>query len=272
MPAAPHPELSARFGRPCWFHPVTGSTNDDASALARAGAPHGALVLADEQRQGRGRLGRSWFSPPAHNLYFSLILRPRTSPADTGLLTLAAGVAIAEVLGLGLKWPNDVVYQPAAPGHGGVGADGVSAAVRGRQLPDHGFRKVAGLLTEMDVRSGRVEWVVLGVGLNVDQPSFPDELPDAASLRMLRGAPQDRMAILEALLPALDARTEQIHGERGVIIDAWSQLSAFGQRRLVCGALEGVSVGLRSDGALLLRDDAGTVHPILAGDVLLAQT
>ncbi len=238
----PHPELSARLDRRCWHYPSTGSTNDDAWRLARAGAPHGSLVLADAQTAGRGRLGRSWFSPPQHNLYFSLILRPQTTPAQTALATLAAGVAMAEVLGLRLKWPNDVV--------------------------DPDFRKVAGLLSEMDVVAGRVAFVVLGVGLNVNQPDFPADLPLAASLRMLRGHDMDRHALLAQLLPALDHRIQQIEHERPAVIRAWSSLSATTGRRVRVGELEGTALGLRDDGALMLRDDAGQLHHVVAGDVL----
>ncbi len=242
MAAAPHAELSDRLGRSCWHHDSTGSTNDDAWTLARAGAPHGSVVVADTQRSGRGRLGRSWYSPPGHNLYFSMILRPRTAPAQTALITLAAGVAMAEVLELGLKWPNDVV--------------------------DARLRKVAGLLSEMDLLDGEVAFVILGVGLNVNQPDFPTDLPQAASLRMLRGAELDRYALLERLLPALDRRIQQIHTQRDDIVQAWSALSVTTGQPVRVGELEGTALGLRDDGALLVRDAAGTVHPVVAGDVL----
>lgn len=241
MLPAPHPELSARLGRPCWYHPVTGSTNDDAAALAEQGAPHGAVVLADQQTAGRGRVGRSWFSPPDHNLYFSLILRPSTAPSETALLTLAAGVAIAEVLGLQLKWPNDVV----APG----------------------FRKVAGLLCEMDVCDGRVVSVVLGVGINVNQPGFPSDLPLAASLRTLGGEVVERHGLLARLLPVLEHRTQQIVDDRAAVVRAWSALSATTGQRVRVGDIEGVATGLRADGALLLRLDDGREHAVVAGDV-----
>jgi BirA family biotin operon repressor/biotin-[acetyl-CoA-carboxylase] ligase len=239
---APHPEFSRRFGRSCWYHPVTGSTNDDAATLATAGAPHGSIVLADAQTAGRGRLGRSWYSPPEHNLYFSLILRPDTPPAETPLITIAAGVAMAEVLGLRIKWPNDVV--------------------------DDGFRKVAGLLSELDVVKGRVASVVLGVGLNVNQPDFPADLPLAASLRMLRGQPLDRHALLAQLLPVLDHRVQQVHDDRQAVVQAWSALSATTGQRVSVGAIEGTALGLRPDGALLLRLDDGREHAVVAGDVL----
>ncbi len=237
-----HPELSARLGRSCWCFERTDSTNDRAFELASAGAPHGSVVLADAQSAGRGRLGRAWFSPPAHNLYFTMVLRPRTAPAETSLITLAAGVAVAEVLGLRAKWPNDVV--------------------------DPQLRKVAGLLAEMDVLQGRVTFVLMGIGLNVNQPEFPPDLPQAASLLMLRGHALDRHDVLAELLPALDRRSEQIHGERRQLVEDWSALSATIGRRVRVGALEGLALGLREDGALLLRDDQDRVHPIVAGDVL----
>ncbi|MFH1463959.1 MAG: biotin--[acetyl-CoA-carboxylase] ligase, partial [Pseudomonadota bacterium] len=131
--ARPHARLSARFGRPTWFFPEIGSTNDEAVRLASEGAPHGALVLAERQAAGRGRLGRTWVSSPGEDLLFSLVLRPGTAPADTPLITLAAGVAVAETVGLQLKWPNDVVGRPAAAATGGVRADGAGAAAQRRQ-------------------------------------------------------------------------------------------------------------------------------------------
>ena len=238
----PHAAYSERFGRRCWYRELTGSTNEDAVELAAAGAPHGSLVLADAQSAGRGRLGRSWHSPPGHNLYFSLILRPDTAPADTPLITIAAGGAVAETLGLRLKWPNDVVTP--------------------------GFHKVAGLLSELDVHQGRVRWVVLGVGLNVNQPAFSADLPMARSLRQLHGRELDRLALLERLLPALDRRVARVCDRRPQLVEAWTALAVTTGRRVQVGSLHGVALGLRPDGALLLRDDTGRIHPVLAGDVL----
>ncbi len=239
----PHAAHSERFGRSCWFHELTGSTNDDAAALADEGAPHGSMVLADAQTAGRGRLGRDWHSPAGQNLYFSLVLRPRTAPADTPLLTIAAGVAMAEVLGLRLKWPNDVVTED--------------------------FHKIAGILSEIDLSQGRVNWVVLGVGLNVNQRVFPEDLPMARSLRQLRGETLDRWELLERLLPALDRRVAQVQGERERLVRDWSALAATTDRQVRVGELRGTALGLRPDGALLVRDASGRIHPVVAGDVLL---
>src|SRR4051794_14278733 len=135
------------------------STNDEAAAWARAGAPHGALVIADAQTGGRGRLGRTWHSPPGENLYFSTVLRPEIPPHRAPPLTLAVGVALADAVreagcDAQLKWPNDLLL------------DG---------------KKVAGILTEMTTSGGRVEFVVIGIGVNLDARAFPAELDGRAT-------------------------------------------------------------------------------------------
>src|SRR5690606_523786 len=136
-----------------------GSTSDVAMALAGAGAPHGTVVIARAQRQGRGRLGRRWYSPPGERLYLSLLLRPALPAAAIPPITLAAGVAVAEAaaeLGAAprLKWPNDVLTA------GG---------------------KLAGVLTETTSRGDRVEAAVVGVGVNVRTAEFPPELRGVAT-------------------------------------------------------------------------------------------
>ncbi len=244
MTAPPLDEaLSARLGRPVRCAACTGSTNDDAQQLGRQGAPHGALVMAERQRQGRGRLGRSWLSQPGENLTFSLLLRPDCEPSAAPLITLAAGVALAEVSGARLKWPNDVL--------------------------DHADRKLAGLLAELDVRQGRVRFVVLGVGLNVNQREFPPQLPQAGSLALMAGRSLDRMALLERLLPAIEAWTAMVASEPAAVLTAWRRHSATLGRAVQVGAQRGVAEDLRADGALLLRLDDGELIPVLAGDVLL---
>ena len=242
-------ELSARFARPTWFFPSTDSTNDDAARLAGAGAPHGALVLAEAQRAGRGRLGRSWCGAPGLDLLFSLVLRPDLPPERCPLLTLAAGAAVAETLDLQLKWPNDVV--------GRLGTAGV-------------WHKVAGLLCELEVAEGRVRHVVLGIGINVNQERFPADLPEAASLLQIAGRRFDRIELLERLLPALDRRLRQVRDEPALVLAAWAAHSAMEGRRVRVGGIEGIAAGLRADGALLLRDDEGRITPVLAGDVRVA--
>src|SRR5262249_7148114 len=157
----------------------TGSTNDDAAALVRAGAPHGTVVVADEQTQGRGRQGRSWGSPPGANLHLSAVLRPPLPPHEAPPLTLAAAVAVCDALrGLGadarIKWPNDVVIDD---------------------------RKVAGILTESSTRGGGLDAVVIGIGVNVNWTELAPELAaTATSVALAVGRPVDRERLCADLL------------------------------------------------------------------------
>lgn len=138
-----------RIGRPLHAYETVGSTNDVARALASAGAPEGASVLARAQERGRGRRGRSWSSPADQGVYLSVILRPRLSVADSGWLAVLGGVSAADALeeiglrGLRLKWPNDVLV---------------------------GGRKIAGVLVEPRAGAERIEFAILGIGVNVAQP------------------------------------------------------------------------------------------------------
>lgn len=159
-----------RFGRPVEAHEVIGSTNERAKELARQGAPEGLLVTAEQQTAGKGRLGRPWQTPAGRALALSLLLRPLIPPTLAPRLTLVAAVAVAEAvraetgLPVGIKWPNDL--QIAG-------------------------RKLCGILTEMEAEIEQVRFVVLGIGLNVNQTlaEFPPELRETAtSLRLALGA------------------------------------------------------------------------------------
>ncbi len=226
--------LALRSGRPVEHHAETSSTNTRARALAAA-LPAGAplpLVVADHQTAGRGRLGRSWSAAPGAGLLFSLVLRPPVPPAEAPRCVLLWAAAMAEVLGLLLKWPNDL-----------VDAEG---------------RKVGGMLAELDgLGADRVPSVILGVGINIEPPSDP-ALPQAGSLRALGRAPADRAALLGALVRAVD----RFDPRDPAGLDRW-RAHTLGRRVRVAGR-EGVATGLREDGALLV-DGA----PILAGDVEL---
>src|SRR5713101_1771541 len=135
------------------------STNDVARELALAGASEGLCVIAREQTAGRGRQGRSWSSPPGEGLYLSLILRPQVTASASAMITLAAAVAVAETLRLGfhaaadIKWPNDIL-------------------VRGR--------KICGILVEAAIEGDRLQYAVLGIGVNIAQRSFPEQVTDSA--------------------------------------------------------------------------------------------
>jgi BirA family biotin operon repressor/biotin-[acetyl-CoA-carboxylase] ligase len=243
------------LGRTVHAHGEVDSTNDIARDLAEDGAAHGELVIADSQRHGRGRRGRSWLAPPGSSLLFSLILRPELPPARAPELTLTAAVALAEVLsGAGfearIKWPNDVL-------------------IRGR--------KVAGLLTELSAEAGKVRFAILGVGLNVnlERSELPPEVAETAtSLRAERGEPVPRLFLLAAMLAALEGWLDRLQGEGfAPVRQAWKERSAtLGARVTVEEGGErvvGTAVDLDEAGALMVRDLAGKIHRIVAGDVTL---
>ena len=236
---------------------VCASTNDEAAAWARAGAPEGAVVIAEEQERGRGRLGRTWHSPRGENLYFSTVLRPRIAPHLAPPLTLVAAVALAEaVAGAGadpeLKWPNDVLL------------DG---------------RKVAGILTEMATSGARIEHVIVGIGVNLETRRFPDELAARATSLALALAlppeePVDREAFIAALCAALERWYLRFLDEgTAPVVAAWrARARLFGRRVEIAGGGEpvrGVAEALDDDGALVVRSDDGTRVRVMAGELSL---
>jgi BirA family biotin operon repressor/biotin-[acetyl-CoA-carboxylase] ligase len=245
------------LGRGYEWHAACASTNDLAATRARAGAAQGLVVATDQQSAGRGRLGRAWHSPVGENLYVSIVLRPARPAPEIPPLTLLAGAAVARALaGLGLsprlKWPNDVQI-----------------------VNEGGVRKVAGILTEMSSEGGRVGHVVVGLGLNVNGTEFPPELATrATSLRLAAGRAFDRADVLAAVLEATEPLYEDF-AARGPIVatTAWQERAALGERCRVAmpgapGAeLVGVALGVDPDGALRLRDDSGSIHRVLSGEI-----
>lgn len=225
----------------------TASTNDDALALARAGASHGTVVLADTQTHGRGQKGRVWHSPPHTNVYLSVILRPALPPAAAPPLTLVAGVAVCDTVNLfappaSIKWPNDIL-------------------IRGR--------KVAGILTESSTRGNHLEAVVVGVGVNVNLTALPPDLHTVAtSIAIERGAPIDRDAFVERLLGSLEHWFDR-HAAAGptAITQAWRQRAILlGQRvRVAEGA--GRARDIDDDGALCVELDDGRLVRVRSGEV-----
>ena len=256
---------TAIVGRPLLFYECLGSTNDLAKERARAGAAEGLVVLADEQTTGRGRQGRAWAAPPGSSLLMSLLLRPAwLPPADTFALTMLAGAALCEAVEqvapvrTALKWPNDLLL-PARPG------------------APPATHKAAGILCECELAGDRIEWVVIGIGVNVNwvpagQVDGRDLAQVATSLAAAIGSPIGRGALLRSLLARLDTRyTALRQGRREDLFVAWrGRLATLGQStvvRLPRGELQGVAVGVEQTGALLLRDERDVVHTILAGDV-----
>ena len=178
------------FTGPVHYFETLDSTNDLAKALAVQGAPEGTVVVAEAQTSGRGRLGREWDSPPGVGLYVSLVLRPMLPPMELPQITLTTAVAVVRavrrVAGLapGIKWPNDLLLNG---------------------------KKLGGILTEMETESDRIRHVVVGLGLNVNNPGFPPELAaTATSLALEAGRTFSRVNLLQAWLEEFEALYEPI--------------------------------------------------------------
>jgi BirA family biotin operon repressor/biotin-[acetyl-CoA-carboxylase] ligase len=236
--------LRAALGmRPFQYHPVVGSTNDLAAAWLRAGAPAGAVVIADEQRAGRGRQGRIWHTPRGSALAVSVILRPDVSRAalcsGVGALAVVDLCTTVGIQDVGIKWPNDV--QVAG-------------------------RKVAGILPEAVWINQELVGVVLGIGVNVSV-HFEGELAErAASLEPFAGRALDRATLLSVLLSAVDTYSLLTPTEA---LRRWrARLNTLGQRVRV-GDVVGVAVDTDQTGALLVQTDSGAVERVVAGDIAL---
>ena len=244
-----------RVGQAFRHRRICGSTNDEMARWAEQGAPDGAVVAADEQTAGRGRLGRVWHSPPGSSLYVSLLLRPRVSPAALPPLTLLTGAVLANVLAdLGvpcrLKWPNDVMLPTG-----------------------QGLKKAGGILTEMATSQGQIRHVVVGIGLNVLPIVFPADLANVAtSLGNVSGTPPDRLWVLQRFLnlfePAYDAFLRE---GASYALGAWRPHAWLGQLCRVerePEAILGRAVDVEDTGALVLEDSEGKRHVILSGEVI----
>jgi BirA family transcriptional regulator, biotin operon repressor / biotin---[acetyl-CoA-carboxylase] ligase len=254
------PALTTRWlGRAYEWWEACGSTNDLAGERARAGAPAGLVIAADTQTAGRGRMGRTWHSPPGANLYLSLLLRPDRPAPEIPPLTLLAGGALAGALaGLGfaprLKWPNDVELVDEAGSR----------------------RKVAGILTEMSSAGERALHVVVGVGINVNGAAFPADIADRATSlqRASGGEPLDRAAVLAAFLNHLEPLLAD-YERRGpaAAVAAFESYAALPAPCRVTAPgrpnerLEGVALGVDPDGALRLRDETGHIHRVVSGEL-----
>ncbi len=227
-----------------------GSTNVEAKRLAAQGASDGTLVIAESQNAGQGRLDRSFFCPRG-GIWFSVILRPTFFPREAPKSTLMAAVAVTQAmrafkLEAGIKWPNDILYQG---------------------------KKLVGISTEMSADIDRINYVVIGIGINaiISQEQFPADLQDrAASMSMFLGN-FDRIGFFQQVLRNLEAVYKEVQSQGfEPILQEWRQLSVtLGEEVNVLGIKEtfsGRAVDIAEDGALLI--DVGTeIRPVYAGDV-----
>ena len=247
------------FGSTLHYSSEIGSTNDEAARLAERGAPEGTTIVASAQTAGRGRLGRSWFSPPGAGLYVSVICRRRKA---VPYLTLAGGVAVAEGirgatgLPVEIKWPNDVVVGGPGP-----------------------LRKLAGVLAEASSGSGGVQYVVLGFGINLRPAAYPSEIADrATSLEAELGRVANAPLVLAESLASLAGWIGSIEQSgAAALLDRWRALAPSAQGHRVqwesaTGLKHGRTAGLGDDGALLVNcgvaaGASGQVERIISGTV-----
>jgi BirA family biotin operon repressor/biotin-[acetyl-CoA-carboxylase] ligase len=242
------------FARNIHHYYKIGSTNTAAMEAAGAGAPEGTVFLAEQQTAGRGRGANQWYSAQSSGIYCSVILRPALPPSEVLVLALAAGLAvhaavqeINPLVNPDLKWPNDLLI------------DG---------------RKFCGILTEMNAEVTRVRHIVVGIGINVNQTSFPEELrPIATSLHLASRSEWSRVELCAALLKSLDREYRDLlknPGARDSILRRFEERSSSVRGRGVLvdegGGFEGVTEGLDSRGFLQVRTEDG-LRVVLSGVV-----
>lgn len=230
------------------------STNNYAKKIANEGCPHGTVVIADKQTLGRGRVGRQWQSDSSDGIWFSLVIRPDLEPENIQIITLAASVAVVEAIDetqgivCGIKWPNDIML------------DG---------------KKLGGILTELSAEPGHVNYVVVGIGINVNQDleQFDDEIKQkAASLKMHTGKQVSRVDLLGSVL----SHFEKIYkcvllGQNQEIIDKWNKFSVtIGKEvKIIYRDVEyiGTAQSIASDGKLIVECKDGVMREISAGEI-----
>ena len=245
------------FGKEIISYKKVDSTNDAAYELAEKGVREGAVIFAEEQTKGRGRYGRRWISPPKSGIYMSCILRPHIAPNEIPRITLLAAVAVTkairEITGLEalIKWPNDTMIEG---------------------------RKLCGILTEMKAEQDSVDFVVVGIGVNVSTPA--KNLPKGASSlkdELRRRGVKIAVSRTELAKRILEMFEEyyDILGKKGFepIIDAWKDLTAMLGARVKVTLpnrnFEGQAHDINPDGALVVRLDSGVLEKVSSGDVVV---
>ncbi|MBU1726131.1 MAG: biotin--[acetyl-CoA-carboxylase] ligase [Candidatus Omnitrophica bacterium] len=239
------------IGKKIYYFESIASTMEQAMELGLKGAPEGAIVLAELQTRGKGRLGRSWFSPKHKGIYLSLILRPKILPSQASVLTLLAAVSVCEAiknatgLEIQIKWPNDILINN---------------------------KKLGGILTELSAEMDRVSFLVIGIGLNVNNEK-KSLISGATSIKEIRKENSSRVVLLQELLRKIEDNY-LLFQKKGAhpIIEKWREHGiTIGKRvKVYCQKehIEGEAVDIDNDGGLLVRKDSGVTEKVMAGDVM----
>ncbi len=238
------------LGKKIYAYNSADSTNSIAYNLAEQAVAEGTLIVAEKQTKGKGRMGRHWVSPQGSGIYMSLILKPKISPAEAGKITLISSVAVARTirkitkLKALIKWPNDVYIDNA---------------------------KVCGILTEMSAEMDMINFIIMGIGININTPK--SSLPDIATSLFLKTKQKvDRISFLQEMLLELEAQYNKlVKGSFSDIINDWRDLSLTLGKRIKVEwrkqLIQGQAMDIDDVGALIVRDDFGFSHHILSGEV-----
>lgn len=244
--------ITKYIGQTIIYEKSISSTQELAHRYASEGAKEGTTVVADEQIGGKGRLGRAWFSPLGSGIWMSLILKPKIPPQQAPQLTLLTAVAV--ILGIkastglscDIKWPNDILLSN---------------------------KKLVGILTEMQADPDQIKSVIIGIGINVNQDFFPEEIKNiATSLKIEKGEELNRASLLQSIFIQFEELYELFLKEGFFPIKQMWEAHAvtIGRRiiaRTITNSLEGFAKGITDDGVLLLEDDFGTIHKIYSADI-----
>ena len=242
-----------RMGRQIRYFSRIDSTNQYAKRIAEEGAPDGTLIIADEQTAGKGRSGRTWVTPPAEAIAFTLLLRPELSPDRISMVTLVMGLAVTNAVNslygvsAGIKWPNDVVIKG---------------------------RKLCGILTEMSAEVRQVNYIVIGVGINANLTSFPEEIREiATSLKLELGRDINRAELIARVMTEFERLYAEFEaqGDLGAVMQEYNELclNAGSKVRVLDpnGEYTGTSCGINSMGELLVETEDGEIQEVYAGEV-----
>jgi len=245
---------TAKIGGTVIYQDAVDSTNITAKDIAEKGFEEGTVVVAEMQTAGKGRLGRGWHSPYGTGIWMSVIVKPTIMPMDAPKITLLTAVSVAQAIrqeiGIkpGIKWPNDILMQG---------------------------KKICGILTEIKADMDRIHYIIVGIGINVNVSEFSSDIRDiATSLKLETGIDINRAKMAAAVLNNWEENyLEFLQGDFSRIKSAWKEFSVnLGEEVTVTtlkDTIQGRAVDIDDDGMLLVEDNRGNIHKIVAGDVSL---